>query len=103
MDIFNNDEDKINLTMVAYEVGMATLGKIIDYYNQMLLVSITQLSELSDKSPNEIRIEIEKQLGLQGAMDNYLSRLQATSEFNKDMLNLTDEEVDRILDEMPDD
>ena len=55
MDIFNNDEDKINLTMVAYEVGMATLGKIIDYYNQMLLVSITQLSELSDKSPNEIQ------------------------------------------------
>jgi|APCry1669189844_1035258.scaffolds.fasta_scaffold19362_2 hypothetical protein len=103
MDIFDSNEDKINLTMVAYEVGMATLGKIIDYYNQMLLITVTQLSELSDKTPNEIRIEIETQLGLLGAMDTYLERLQATSDFNKEMLGITDEDVERILDEFPED
>lgn len=97
MDLFDSEEDKINLSLMAYEVSMKTIESIIDYYSNMLVEAIVEISELTGISPINIRLKFEHQLGLVNAMDTYLNKLQVSSEFNRELFDISEEELEEIL------
>ena len=63
----------------------------------MLVEAIVEISELTGISPVNIRLKFEHQLGLVNAMDTYLNKLQVSSEFNRELFDISEEELEEIL------
>jgi hypothetical protein len=88
---FNSQEDKINMALVAHEVGFEAIEKIVDYYTKMLVSCFINLADYMKITPTEVRTKLEKELGLDGAMETYLGTLHATTVVSKSVFDFDED------------
>jgi ubiquinone biosynthesis protein Coq4 len=73
--------DSLDMAIVAHEEGFDAIDRIMNYYTEMLLQAVAELSALVGEEPGEVIRKLEEALSLTGVMDSALGTLRATTQF----------------------
>ena len=74
---------KINMAMIATEVGFEAIYDLLEYYVEMLQLSVFSIAESTNSDPITVYKLMEEKLGIVGKLDASLNTLKASTEINK--------------------
>jgi len=91
--LMGDRDSKFIAATTAADVSMAAVHESMNYFIQMLILSMNKLSDSLGLGMNEVRIMLESELGFEGQLENYIAQLKASKELIDDLvISLEDEE-----------
>lgn len=85
-DSIDQEMDSLKMGLLGTEVGIESMNGMFEYFTSMLFAALQNLAQERNVSIDQVRTELELELGLEGKFELLISSLSASRELIQDSM-----------------